>query len=310
MSTKAMNRVWESGLPRDEKYILLCLADFGDDFGESIYPSIGYLIWKTGYSETGLKKILRKLRNKKYISVGFEASKYGTNQYCINLESLPKRQPYKPPPPQGGVKSDPQGGVFSPQGGVKSDPNSLVKPLVKPLTSEKNNGDGMRTVEQIKEDTAKSCDKSMSNQTYLIGDVDTSKYPEDVRPIIDECHKLWGISPPTFRGRSNKNSRAAYWITSSRDLKEACAEFGLTALREYRKEFEDYMRTHRGLAPHTVSSPASLVNPVCGMAGKLRLKSSEVSQDKSLPSAVYEIKGSVVSFDGRRFYNGKEILDG
>ncbi len=192
-------------------------------------------------------------------------------------------------------------------GGVKSDPNSLVKPLVKPLDSgdEENK---MRTVEEIKEDTAKACDRSIAN-LGLIDGVDISGYSESARPVIEECYRIWGLKPPSCSRRSKSGSRAKYWEKGAEDLRSACAEFGVQILSDYRKEFEGYMASHRGLAPHRVDSPNSLVNVIAGKAGEMRLKSREVSQDSpDTPPAIRGIKGRV-RYGDKLYFDGKEIAD-
>lgn len=147
MSVKVMSMVWDSKLPRDQKYILLCLADFGNDEGKSIYPAVGYIAWKTGYSDRRVQEILSDLRTRGIVGVDFEGSEYGTNEYTINLSKIPTREPYRPPkngrPTKPGAKSAP--GLENPvrkkqnpvrktaEPGAKSAPNTLDKPLDKPL---------------------------------------------------------------------------------------------------------------------------------------------------------------------------------
>ncbi len=98
---------------------------------------------------------------------------------------------------------------------------------------------------------------------------DRSGYPEDVRDTIEEVCKLWNLRPPMAK------KGKAFWIQQAWELMDACAEYGVHALREYRHEFEAAMqremdRGHGGVAPHTVSGPQSLVNPVRAQAGKMR----------------------------------------
>lgn len=111
-----MAMVWASALPRDQKYITLALADFGNDDGEGIYPSQAYLCWKTGYSETQLKKIIASLKRSGVVSVDPLGSRYGTNNYCINLSRLPVREPYR------GNKTDKPGVENRPTEGLKPTP--------------------------------------------------------------------------------------------------------------------------------------------------------------------------------------------
>lgn len=104
---------------------------------------------------------------------------------------------------------------------------------------------------------------------------DISDWPEDVWPALKELCITWGFAPPAFR-RSDKKGRGAFWLQSLRSLSEAAAEFYVDdLLREYRKEFVAYMQRHGGLAPHTVVSPASLINAIAGVASRRRLQNAE-----------------------------------
>jgi hypothetical protein len=53
--------VWELDLPRPEKFVALALADHGKDDGTCIYPSLGRIEWKTGYSRTQVRQIMQSL---------------------------------------------------------------------------------------------------------------------------------------------------------------------------------------------------------------------------------------------------------
>lgn len=64
MSSKLTGAVWELDLPRPEKYVLLALADHGKEDGSDVYPSLARIEWKTGYSRTQVRDIMRQLREK------------------------------------------------------------------------------------------------------------------------------------------------------------------------------------------------------------------------------------------------------
>lgn len=61
MSVKAMARVWELELHHSERLVLLALADHADHLGANIYPSVGLIAWKSGYSESQVRRIMRQL---------------------------------------------------------------------------------------------------------------------------------------------------------------------------------------------------------------------------------------------------------
>lgn len=94
-------------------------------------------------------------------------------------------------------------------------------------------------------------------------DGDLADWPEDVREIIQEVCKLFNLKPPTRKSKS-------YWIASARELIDACGEWGLNAIQEYRQDFEAYMESHQGIAPHTVEGPGSLIKVVRAKTGLMR----------------------------------------
>ncbi len=107
-------------------------------------------------------------------------------------------------------------------------------------------------------------------------DIDLHAWPEDVRETIETVCKLWNPKPPDAKAKKSK----AYWITSARELIDACSEFGIAAIEEYRKDYEAFMYRHNGIAPHTVAGPASLVNPVRAKAGELRSRGRDDDRDR------------------------------
>jgi hypothetical protein len=99
--------------------------------------------------------------------------------------------------------------------------------------------------------------------------VDVSGYPADVSEAIEVVCELWYLVPP-----ATKKSKA-YWIASARELNDACGEYGLEAIRRYRRKFEEDMqeikrKTGQGCAPHTVEGPGSLVKMVRDTARRMR----------------------------------------
>ena len=126
---------------------------------------------------------------------------------------------------------------------------------------------------------------------------DLAAWPEDVRDTVEEVCRLWNLRPP------NTKKGKAFWIQQARELMDACAEWGLDALREYRGEFKAQMQHNMdrglgGVAPHTVSGPQSLVNPVRAQAGKMRENgyvSTGTGYDESDPGRRY-ITGKYAEF--------------
>jgi hypothetical protein len=91
MSGKVKAWVWDSGLPQNEKFVMLAYADTADHDGESVMPSNDLIVWMTGYSLASVKRIKKSLIVKGYlIPTGETSSKYLTR---IGEDSLPKRPP-------------------------------------------------------------------------------------------------------------------------------------------------------------------------------------------------------------------------
>lgn len=89
--------------------------------------------------------------------------------------------------------------------------------------------------------------------------LDVSGYPADTQVILKIIHELWGLVPPTHK------KRKPFWIDGVRQLQDACAEFGSALLPLYHVVWKAQR------PPHTVASPMSLVNPLTGYAGEVRV---------------------------------------
>ena len=62
MSISLMSQVWRLDVGHGEQIVLLALADFADDDGENVYPSVDYIAWKTGYKVRQVQNIMALLR--------------------------------------------------------------------------------------------------------------------------------------------------------------------------------------------------------------------------------------------------------
>ena len=102
---------------------------------------------------------------------------------------------------------------------------------------------------------------------------DWSKWPADVVDILDATCELWLLRAPM------QKKQKAFWIQEGRALAEACGEFGIDCLVEYRRDFEAYMRKHNGVAMHTVSGPGSLIKMVRDKARQMREAEQKSSVD-------------------------------
>lgn len=61
MSVKQMAMVWDLDLEPNHKIVLLAYADHADDDGDNVYPSLGRMAHKTGYSTDQIRRISRQL---------------------------------------------------------------------------------------------------------------------------------------------------------------------------------------------------------------------------------------------------------
>ena len=98
MSVRVMSRVWEVDLEHGAQGLLLALADHADDDGRRCYPSVPYLAWKTGYSESQVRRIMKQLRESGLIvPVANENGGRGNPvEYVIHLEKGSKKPPFIP----------------------------------------------------------------------------------------------------------------------------------------------------------------------------------------------------------------------
>lgn len=94
MSVSLMTSVWASALTSDLKFMALCLADFGDDEGNNIFPSVDYIAWKTGYSPRSVQRILKRLTDIHILEVvkNGTGGRGKTTEYRMNDGGLPGRK--------------------------------------------------------------------------------------------------------------------------------------------------------------------------------------------------------------------------
>lgn len=87
MSVKQMALVWELDLPREQKYVLLALADHADHDGNNVRPSLELVSYKTGYSEDQLRRIYREILKAELMVKTREAKGRGNPpEYKLQLE--------------------------------------------------------------------------------------------------------------------------------------------------------------------------------------------------------------------------------
>ena len=93
-----MGEVWKLDLDHGEQSVLLAMADHADDDGTRCYPSVPFLAWKTGYSESQVRRIMKQLRESGLIvPVANEGGGRGNPvEYHIHLEKGSRKPPFSP----------------------------------------------------------------------------------------------------------------------------------------------------------------------------------------------------------------------
>ncbi len=117
MSIKIMTQVWTRDILPAEKIILLAMTDWADDDGGNMYPSLGKIAHKTGYTRRYIRE-----RISSFVSKGWlfrqKWSIYGTYVYQINIVKIPGLAPYEKPVSSGAEirrKGQPNGAEVAPQ---------------------------------------------------------------------------------------------------------------------------------------------------------------------------------------------------
>jgi hypothetical protein len=59
-----MGEVWELDLPQNAAWVLMSLCDHAEHDGTKVFPGNGYTAWKTGFSVSTVKRIMRDLRDR------------------------------------------------------------------------------------------------------------------------------------------------------------------------------------------------------------------------------------------------------
>lgn len=93
MSVKVMGQVWDLDLPAPKLLVLLALADHADHNGNNVYPSIELVAWKTGYSETQTRRIIKGLVKDGLLKASPRPGK--TTMYSMRLAKGKKKAVFK-----------------------------------------------------------------------------------------------------------------------------------------------------------------------------------------------------------------------
>jgi hypothetical protein len=96
MSVKAMGLAWELKLTPAKKYILLAYVDHADHDGGNIYPSVGLVAWKTGYSVRQVQLTTKELvKDKLLIPDGVYKNSVKRYRFDFKQAETLKMAPYR-----------------------------------------------------------------------------------------------------------------------------------------------------------------------------------------------------------------------
>ena len=89
MSIKLISHVLDNVvLPSSEKLVLVCLADWANDEGGSLYPSLDHIAHKANLGERHTRRIMDKFKKDGIVTV-VGKSRYRTNEYRLNVYAAP-----------------------------------------------------------------------------------------------------------------------------------------------------------------------------------------------------------------------------
>jgi len=85
MSIKVTSQVWDLQLSHAQRLVLLALADYADETGGHVYPSVMRVAWKAGYSKRQTQRIMRGLEESGLLVLVAEANGIRPTTYRIDV---------------------------------------------------------------------------------------------------------------------------------------------------------------------------------------------------------------------------------
>ncbi len=171
MSVEQMAQVWKLDLAPNKKIVLLAYADHADEHGNNVFPSLGRIAHKTGYSRDQVRRISKELKDDELMELVAPATHNRPAEYRLTLERGSRLQP------------------LTPRGGGANDPSGVGAPVPPepPLEPSGNTPSGQDEAEappakQLRWEDAKTGEK----QAYLIA-------------YLHKRHVERGLDPPTER---------------------------------------------------------------------------------------------------------------
>ena len=184
MSIKLMAEVWTRELPHAEQSILLAMADHADDDGGSVFPSVGLVAWKTGYSKRQVQRIIADLKTRGALVLVATAVRYRANEYQIDLDAIPVKAPFRDDRmtslTETGATSDTPGATSEASGATQLghprddtalSPRTIMEPPLEPSDESKAETSPSAPIEPTDEDlfTDRPAPNPNDRQVYFIG---------------------------------------------------------------------------------------------------------------------------------------------
>lgn len=94
MSWKISGACWDLDLPANKLLVLIAMADHADHEANNVFPSMGLIAWKTGYSERQVRRIVKMLVDDGILVERVKA-KGAVTRYSINLSAGKQKPPRK-----------------------------------------------------------------------------------------------------------------------------------------------------------------------------------------------------------------------
>lgn len=184
MSAKLMGQVWGVAVPRCEREVLLALADHSDDHGRGARPSIGYIAWKTDFSERQVQRAINALKAKGIVDVGAHATggRGRAPEYRLCLDRAPRKRPWEEIREERRAARQ-KGDMLSPIDDVTPTEKGDI---TSPFDVQKDDTMSPFSAERVTSTTQKGDISSTERVTFPAVKGDTAMSPEPLEPSVYE----------------------------------------------------------------------------------------------------------------------------
>jgi hypothetical protein len=189
MSITLMGKIFklENVLTSSEKFVLLSLADHGNDDGLSIYPSISLTAQRTSLDERSVRRIQNTLADKGFLVITHNSNGNQTNNYKIDVTFIDQILSGQKPLPLAKARHTPDS-MSSPPGLYALPPLTLCPPTPDTESSESLINHKRITMINHEEEEEESSPKlSSSASSEIDWEVDL---PIPVSPLAAENHPV------------------------------------------------------------------------------------------------------------------------